>query len=154
MDCVRAHDIEDRPFGLVISIEGLGEGNEGKAPRLEKEVGAQWTDRQLILVCSDIESGPAAPGPELVRRALEQFEKYRHVGDLMRVLLHCRRGKSRSAALGLVLLRHYRGPGTERECLEELLRIRPLAAPNSLSFDMAILCLAVMARWYGRSKAC
>src|SRR5215469_6154228 len=107
VDCVRANDMEDRPFGLVISIEGLGEGDEGKAPRLEKEVGAQWTDRQLTLVCSDIESGPAAPGPEPVRRALEHFEKYRSAGALTRVLLHCRRGKSRSAALGLVLLRHH-----------------------------------------------
>ena len=46
------------------------------------------------------------------------------------LLVHCRRGKSRSTALGLVLLRHHRGPGTENECLEELLRIRPIAAPN------------------------
>ena len=130
IDCVRAHDTDDKPFGVVISIEGLGEGAEGKAPQLQKELGAQWADRQLILACSDIESGPAAPGPELVRRALEHLEKYRSTDEMTRVLVHCRRGKSRSAALGLVLLRDHHGPGSEKECLDELLRIRPVAAPN------------------------
>ena len=129
-NCVNAHETRNTPFDLVISIEGVGEGDEGKAPRLEQEVGADWADRQLVLTCNDIEGGPGAPGPELVRRALDHFEKYRPLGDTMRVLVNCRRGKSRSAAMGLVLLRHHRGPGTEKECLKELLRTRPFAAPN------------------------
>jgi predicted protein tyrosine phosphatase len=130
VNCVNAHETGNTPFDLVISIEGVGEGDEGKAPRLEQEVGAHWADRQLVLTCNDIEAGPGTPGPELVRRALDHFEKHRPLGDTMRILVNCRRGKSRSAAMGLVLLRHHRGPGTEKECLEEPLRTRPLAAPN------------------------
>ncbi len=41
-----------------------------------------------------------------------------------------RSGRWRVQALALVLLRRHHGTGTEKECLAELLRVRPVAAPN------------------------
>jgi predicted protein tyrosine phosphatase len=130
VELVKAHERDNTSFGLVISIEGPADGVEGRAPRLTKEIGPEWTDRQVILFCNDVETGASVPEPQLVQSALDHFEKRRPASGVLRVLVHCRRGKSRSTAVGLVLLRHHRGPGTESECLEELIRIRPVAAPN------------------------
>ena len=130
LDLVKARERANLPFSVVISIEGPADGVQGRAPRLAKEIGTEWTDRQAILVCNDVETGAGVPPLELVRNALDYFQKWRPTDGAMRVLVHCRSGKARSTALGLVLLRHHRGPGTEKECLEELLRVRPIAAPN------------------------
>jgi predicted protein tyrosine phosphatase len=136
-ELVRSHQRDNTPFAIVISIEHPCDESvsleQGRAPRLAKEVGAEWTDRQIILTCHDIETSfPDTPVPPLavVQSALDHFEKWRPAENVMRVLIHCRSGKARSTAVGLVLLRRHRGPGTEKECLEELLRVRPLAAPN------------------------
>ena len=136
-ELVRSHQSDNTPFAIVISIEHPCDESvsleQGRAPRLAEEVGAEWTDRQIILTCHDIETSfPDTPVPPLavVQSALEHFEKWRLNENVMRVLIHCRSGKARSTALALVLLRYHRGPGTEKECLQELLRIRPLAAPN------------------------
>ena len=137
LELVRSHQKDNRPFAIVISIEHPCDESvsleQGRAPRLAEEVGAEWADRQIILICHDIETSfPDTPPPSLavVQSALDHFEKWRPTDDVMRVLIHCRSGKARSTALALVLLRRHRGPGTEKACLQELLRIRPLAAPN------------------------
>jgi predicted protein tyrosine phosphatase len=137
VDLVQAGERGDQPYAIVISIEHPCDESvsveHGRAPRLAREIGEHWTDRQLILTCHDIETaqpGIPAPAPELVQNALDHFEKWRTTDDVMRVLLHCRSGKARSTALALVLLRHHRGPGEEKECLDEVLRLQPLAAPN------------------------
>ena len=130
MGLVKAHERADNPFDIVISIGGPADGAEGRAPRLAEEIGTRWIDRQVILACNDVETGAGVPELALVQTALDYFDKWRPSAGAMRVLLHCRSGKSRSTALGLVLLRHHRGPGTEAECLAELLRVRPVAAPN------------------------
>jgi predicted protein tyrosine phosphatase len=46
------------------------------------------------------------------------------------VLCQCGAGISRSTAAALIALATWTGPGTERECVEELLRIRPAASPH------------------------
>src|SRR5713226_2192871 len=137
VDLVKSHQRDNLPFAIVISIEHPCDESvsleQGRAPRLAIEIGTEWAHRQIILTCHDIETsvlGTPAPEPALVQCALDHFEKWRPTDDVMRVLVHCRSGKARSTALGLVLLRRHRGPGTEKECLEELLKIRPLAAPN------------------------
>ena len=130
VDLVRSGDKDNRPFAIVISLEGPADGPQGRAPRLASAIGDAWTDRQVILACNDVETGAGVPSPEVVQSALAYFEKWRPSDGVMRVLLHCRSGKSRSTAIGLVLLRHHHGTGTEKECLAELLRVRPVAAPN------------------------
>ena len=130
VDLVKAHDKDNLPFTIVISIGSPADGSQGRAPRLASVIGAEWTDRQIILACNDVETGAGVPPPEIVQSALAYFEKHRPSDGIMRVLINCRSGKSRSTAIGLVLLRHHHGTGTEKECLAELLRVRPVAAPN------------------------
>ena len=127
-ELVRARDRDNIPFSIVISLEGPGE--DFRAPRLMREVGPHWAERQIIFTCNDVESGPGAPSRLLVQKALDHFAKWQLTTGVMRVLVNCRAGISRSTALALVLLRYHRGPGTERECLAELLRVQPVAAPN------------------------
>jgi predicted protein tyrosine phosphatase len=129
VDLVKAHHKDNLPFAIVISIESPADGPQ-RAPRLASAIGAEWIDRQVILACNDVETGAGIPSAEVVQSALDYFEKWRPTEGVMRVLLHCRSGKSRSTALALVLLRHHHGTGTEKECLAELLRVRPVAAPN------------------------
>lgn len=64
-ELVRAHDRDNIPFSVVISLESPGD--EGRAPRLINEVGSQWAERQLILTCVDVESGPGTPSKQLVQ---------------------------------------------------------------------------------------
>ena len=130
VDLVKTRDKDNVPFTIVISLESPADGPQGRAPRLASAIGAEWLDRQVILACNDVETGAGVPPPELVQSALDYFEKWRPTEGVMRVLLHCRSGKSRSTALALVLLRRHHGTGTEKECLAELLRVRPVAAPN------------------------
>ena len=47
------------------------------------------------------------------------------------VLCHCGAGMSRAPAAALVCLATWRGPGTEAECVEEVLRLRRGAAPHA-----------------------
>ena len=130
VDLVKTRDQDHLPFTIVISLESPADGPQGRAPRLANEIGAAWTDRQVILGCNDVETGAGIPSPEVVQSALDYFDKWRPTDGVMRVLLHCRSGKSRSTAIALVLLRRHHGTGSEKECLAELLRVRPVAAPN------------------------
>lgn len=129
---------DDPPFHAVISLEHPCDETltpkEGRAPRLDKELGAGWKDRQLILQCWDIEkpvNGFSAPGPEVVLAALAHTKKWCPPDeDEMRLLVHCRAGKARSTALALVLQRAFARHLSDKECLERVLQARPSAAPN------------------------
>ena len=114
-ELVRARDRDNIPFSIVISLEGPGD--HFRAPRLKREIGAYWAERQVIFTCNDVESGPGAPSRLLVQRALDHFAKWQPTTGVMRVQVNCRAGVSRSTAMALVLLRFHRGPGTEKECL-------------------------------------
>jgi predicted protein tyrosine phosphatase len=46
------------------------------------------------------------------------------------VLCHCGAGISRAPAAALICLSVWRGPGTEAECVAEVLRLRPAAVPH------------------------
>jgi len=47
------------------------------------------------------------------------------------VLCHCGAGMSRAPAAALIFLATWRGPGTEAECVAELRRLCPAAAPHA-----------------------
>jgi len=134
---INRHEEIGKPFHAVISIEHPCDESvtleNGRAPRLVHAIGPQWAERQLILTCWDIEKAlPNTPAPhrELVEDAIGHFDKWRSLDGPTNLLVHCRSGKARSTALGLTLLRYCMGPGTEQECLERLLIVRPIAAPN------------------------
>jgi predicted protein tyrosine phosphatase len=126
------------PYDAVISIEHPGAelltAEQGRAPRLAEEIDPSWREKQIILVCWDteFEAGETAtpPGKNIVTDALAFVQEQALVlGKQPRVLIHCRAGKSRSAALGLILLHHVNGLSPEA-AVSELLRLRPVATPN------------------------
>jgi predicted protein tyrosine phosphatase len=47
------------------------------------------------------------------------------------LLCHCGGGMSRAPAAGLICLATWGGPGTETECVEEVLRLRRGAVPHA-----------------------
>ena len=129
---------EGVPFHAVISIEHPSdEGTpveEGAAPRLDEIIGPQWGDRQLILKCWDApgpEFGVAMPDLQLVHDAIAHAKKWKPEEGDYRLLIHCNQGRSRSPAIALLLMRYFRGVGTEQQCLDDLLLLRPQALPNS-----------------------
>jgi hypothetical protein len=126
---IKEHADQYAPFDMVVSVENFfgALGIYGRAPRLHRRLGKEWKRKQIILRCFDADSNSRfAPRPEIVRCALSRFEQLSPAS----VLLHCVKGRSRSAALGLTFLRYVRGPRTEIECMGELLKVRPQARPN------------------------
>ena len=109
---VKERELKGNPFSAVISIEHpcneSVSAEKGRAPRLEQEIGAAWRKRQLILTCWDIEESledTPAPDKKIVQDALAHIDRWRVPKDCtMNVLIHCRSGKARSTALGLVIL--------------------------------------------------
>jgi predicted protein tyrosine phosphatase len=68
------------------------------------------------------------PTIDHARAIIEFAETLRDVDGC--VLCHCSAGVSRSPAAALLCLTTWMGPGRERECAKELLRIRPAAIPH------------------------
>lgn len=129
---------EGKPYDLVISLEHPCDESttwkQGRAPRLANHAGAEWQNKQHIFTCWDLEK-PAGehqpPSRQLVEEALRCYDDHKaEKQGPMKVLIHCRSGKARSAALGLVLLRHEYGAGAEQASLDELLHVRDIVAPN------------------------
>lgn len=54
-----------------------------------------------------------------------------------KLLIHCYAGISRSTAAAFILLCSIFSDKTEKECFEEILRIRPIAKPNRLMVEFA-----------------
>lgn len=87
---------------------------------------------QLILPAFDFEDVTDAGGPTLeqVASALAFVQQHARMGG--RILLSCYAGVARSTALAFGILAQRRGPGDESAALDQLLAIRPQAAPNIL----------------------
>lgn len=58
------------------------------------------------------------------------------IKDDSHVLFHCAAGRSRSAAAAYILL-CIKNPNQEEKCIQELIRLRPIAHPNLLMIQYA-----------------
>jgi predicted protein tyrosine phosphatase len=63
-----------------------------------------------------------------VRQIIALAEDLRSARGL--VLIHCEAGVSRSTAAALIMYACWLGPGYEREAMERVLSLRPIAIPN------------------------
>ena len=129
----RAEEAEKKARSLkpaaVLSIEHPGaEEGKGRAPRLKGTP-------QKILTFWDSET-PIAKGPdtEQVEQGIAFIVENILKGD---VIVHCHAGKARSTALALGALAQLYPHRDEKALVEDLLRIRPEAAPNILVVEMA-----------------
>jgi len=99
----------------------------------------EWfTQEYLQLAFGDVVSEADAKAcrtkaPDLndIRRAIV-FSRMAFRDKESRLLISCDYGASRSPALAFVILSDQMGPGLECQALEEILRIRPDAVPNSI----------------------
>jgi predicted protein tyrosine phosphatase len=89
--------------------------------------------KRLFLSFDDITQSynGVLPTVENVKEAIEFAE------DAESLLVHCKAGISRSTAIAYAILCAKSGAGTEKECLEELVRIRSVAIPNKLMVSLA-----------------
>lgn len=89
---------------------------------------------QLVLSFSDLDEAPPSPYDQDRRVRLatqEQIEQAIQFGkEDRRLLIHCKVGVARSTAVALAILADQHGPGYEKDALEALLAIRPVAVPN------------------------
>ncbi|TAL27956.1 MAG: hypothetical protein EPN97_15745 [Alphaproteobacteria bacterium] len=124
---------EEEP-AAVLSMEhpGVSPGEPGHAPRLAE---SGFDDvPQLILTFWDSEQKvPNGPDRAQVQKGLDFVMD--HIKDGA-VVIHCKAGKSRSAAMALGVLSKLHPEKPETELVEMLLAIRPQAAPNILMVEM------------------
>lgn len=133
----RADEVLDtlsrQPVAAVLSIEhpGVEKGGHGAAPRIDEH---NFTLPQLILTFWDSEQ-PVSQGPdkEQIKQGLDFAAK--HIGQGT-VLIHCNAGKARSAALALGVMAQACPDESEKDLIDRLLEIRPIAAPNILVMEM------------------
>jgi predicted protein tyrosine phosphatase len=118
----------------VLSFEhpGVNAGEPGHAPRLSDN---GFDDiPQLVLTFWDSEQDvPNGPDRAQVEKGLDFVMS--HIGDGP-VIIHCKAGKSRSAAMALGVLSKLYPDKPEKELVAMLLEIRPQAAPNILMVQM------------------
>lgn len=118
-----------RRFDAVLTVED---------PGLRKGLRFHKTPHpdHLILRFEDVDfeaSDVALPHRRHVEAAIE-FAREHRSGS---VLIHCKAGIARSAALALAIIADRLGDGREEEAVRHLLEIRPEAVPNLLLLPMA-----------------
>ncbi len=115
----------------VLSIEhpGVAANERGYAPRL--------TDGtpQMVLTFWDTEEKAAEGGPDIaqVEQGLAFVMEHIGKGD---VVIHCNGGIARSTAMALGVLSLLHPLKPEKELIDMLLKIRPIAAPNIIVVEM------------------
>lgn len=137
LDHHAANDNASVKITAVLSIEhpGVAPGAKGAAPRLDETPHAHvpqkilsfWDAEQKVHQGPDLEQVEA--GLAFVMEHLEKTEDGA-------VLIHCHAGKSRSVALALGALSLMHPEKPEKELLDMLLDIRPIAAPNIIMVEM------------------
>lgn len=115
--------VSERPVAAVLSIEhpGVTPDATGYAPRLQNTP-------QKILTFWDAEV-PVANGPDMtqVEEGIAFAMEHAAKGD---IIIHCKAGRSRSTALALGVLSAMYPHDDEQSLINQLLDIRPQAAPN------------------------
>src|SRR5690606_4529313 len=76
------------------------------------------------------------PDKEQVSEGLAFVMEHLAVNDNGDVLIHCHAGKSRSVAMALGVLSLLKPHADEKELIDDLLAIRPVAAPNIIVVAM------------------
>lgn len=86
-----------------------------------------------------------SPLPNRQVPSLEQVRKILSFGAALprqaSLLIHCHAGISRSTAVAYSILCQSAGPGTEKQCIHRLQKIRPKALPNLQVITLAELVL-------------
>jgi predicted protein tyrosine phosphatase len=81
----------------------------------------RWAEQNGLLETS--------PAPSDVAAIIEFARAVQEITDAV-ILCHCGGGMSRAPAAALICLAVWRGPGTERECVGEVIRLRRGAVPH------------------------
>jgi predicted protein tyrosine phosphatase len=120
------------PYDGVISLEPERARGGQRAPRVAQELKAPiWNDHQIILQFADTQLNiPTGPKRHHLQSGFDFVDRHAVEGRATRILIHCHRGRSRSTAMALALLRRAEGPGSEAACLAMIKLIRPIAMPN------------------------
>lgn len=129
-------------FDGVITIEDV---NFVEGLRINSE-----RTRQMVFQFDDtdrIGGSARAPGLEQIHRILQFARRYRG----KRLLVHCLQGQSRSAGAALSILADRLGAGREKEAVDQLLQICPMAVCNRVVLQHADTLLgrdgAIMSAW-------
>jgi predicted protein tyrosine phosphatase len=114
----RKHD----PVHCILSIGDPGEkkphGFASVKSRLRLEFG-DWRD----------EGDGRIPPPQRVH--VERIAKFAKVAAGKRTLIHCHMGISRSTAAAYIMATTILGPGSELDALDHIVKVRPIALPNT-----------------------
>lgn len=132
-----ANDNTNPKILAVLSIEhpGVEPGAKGAAPRLGETPHAGVPQKILSFWDAEqvVHQGPDVPQVEAgLAFVMEHLQK----NDDGAVLIHCHAGKSRSVALALGALSLMHPDKSESELIDQLLEIRPIAAPNIIMVEM------------------
>lgn len=132
-----ANDNTNPKILAVLSIEhpGVEPGTKGAAPRLDATPHAHVPQKILCFWDAEqvVHQGPDVPQVEAgLAFVMEHLQK----NDDGAVLIHCHAGKSRSVALALGALSLMHPDKSESELIDQLLEIRPIAAPNIIMVEM------------------
>ena len=123
--------VEQHQPVAVLSIEhpGVAADHDGRAPRLYAEHNIKHV-RQYIQSYYDTETPHRlAPSFRHVNDGLFFLQENAKLGT---VAVHCRRGKSRSVAMGIAFLVATNPQVPFVDIIEHVKKIRPIAAPNIL----------------------
>jgi predicted protein tyrosine phosphatase len=123
-------DRHARDFSHVVSIWDATYGHEAGAARIERHFPHA---ERLVCIFDDVNAPEDGIAP--TREAIAAILDFARPAASL--LVHCKAGISRSAAVAFSVLCQSRGPGTESEALDEIYRIRPQAMPNKLIVQLA-----------------
>jgi hypothetical protein len=136
VDVVGEVDIRG-PFDAVVSIVGRtwSSCSDGGPPPGDWDVWNAYPAKKLRLVFDDVPR-QSIHGDPPSEKDVEQIILF--ASEVRgKILLHCGAGISRSGAAALIMITIGMGPGREKEAVDHLLRIRPIARPHEGMVDMA-----------------
>lgn len=145
---IAAADSAWRDHDAVISIEDV---ETSRRLRVDPSSGVE----QLVLQFDDLDFDDGITAVATAAHVAQALDfARRHRGR--KLLVHCQAGQCRSPAIALAILRDGMGAGSEVEAVTELLRVRPIAAPNLLALKLADAALgcegALEAAWLDHER--